>query len=62
MRQRLTALLSKESADDLSALAQLVEQGRVRPALERTFPLDEAAKAIDHVAAGHARGKVALTL
>ncbi len=34
----------------------------LRPLLERTFALDEAAKAIDHVADGHARGKVALTL
>ena len=61
VRQRLTAVLSKESAADLRALADLVERGTVRPALERTFALHEAAKAIDHVAAGHARGKVAVT-
>jgi NADPH:quinone reductase-like Zn-dependent oxidoreductase len=59
--QRLTALLSKENADDLDTLAQLVDQGRLRPALERTYALHEAAKAIDHVASGHARGKVAVT-
>ncbi len=58
--QRLTALLSKENADDLDTLAQLVEQGSVRPALERTYALHEAAKAIDHVVSGHARGKVAV--
>ncbi len=62
VRQRLTALMSKETADDFAAVAQLVDQGRVRPMLERTFALHEAAKAIDHVAAGHARGKVALTV
>lgn len=60
VRQRLTALLSKESADDLEALGQLVDSGRVRPVLERTFALHEAAEAIDHVAAGLARGKVAV--
>lgn len=60
--QRLTALLSTENADDLAALARLVDEGSVRPVLERTFELHEAAKAIDHVAAGHARGKVALTV
>ncbi len=59
--QRLTALLSKENADDLDTLAQLVDEGRVRPVLDRTYALHEAAKAIDHVAAGHARGKVAVT-
>ncbi len=62
VRQRLTALLSKENADDLEALAQLVDEGRVRPALERTYALNEVAKAIDHVASGHARGKVAISL
>ncbi len=61
VRQRLTALLSKENADDLAALAQLVDDGHLRPALERTYALHEAAKAIDHVASGHARGKVAVT-
>ena len=60
--QRLTALLSKENAGDLDALGQLVDQGSVRPALERTYALHEAAKAIDHVASGHARGKVAISL
>ena len=59
--QRLTALLSKEKGDDLDVLGRLVDDGAVRPALERTYALHEAAKAIDHVASGHARGKVALT-
>ena len=59
--QRLTALLSKENAADLETLVQLVDEARVRPVLERTYALHEAAKAIDHVAAGHARGKVAVT-
>ena len=62
VRHRLTALLSKENADDLAVLAQLVDQGSVLPQLERSYELHEAAKAIDHVAAGHARGKVALTI
>ena len=61
VRQRLAALLSKENGGDLDALAQLVDEGRVRPALERTYELHEAAEAIDHVASGHARGKVAIT-
>lgn len=61
VRQRLTAMLSKENADDLATLARLVDDGELRPALERTYALHEAARAIDHVASGHARGKVAVT-
>ena len=59
--QRLTALLSRENSEDLATLSNLVEQGLLRPALERTYALHEAGKAIDHLAAGHVRGKVALT-
>ncbi|MGB7448154.1 MAG: NAD(P)-dependent alcohol dehydrogenase [Ornithinimicrobium sp.] len=60
--QRLTSMLSKESATDLAELRELVDRGSLRPPLERTFELHEAAEAIDHVAGGQARGKVALTL
>ncbi|MGB0100918.1 MAG: NAD(P)-dependent alcohol dehydrogenase [Nocardioides sp.] len=60
--QRLTALLSKELGSDYAELARLVDRGSVRPSLERTYDLDEAAKAIEHLAAGHVRGKVALTV
>lgn len=60
--QRLTSMLSKESADDLVELGRMADEGALRPLLERTFSLDEAAEAIDHVADGRARGKVALVL
>lgn len=62
VRHRLTALLSRESGEDLATLSGLVDEGLLRPALERTYALHEAAKAIDHLAAGHVRGKVALTV
>ena len=62
VRQRLTSMISRESAEDMAELTQLVQQGHLRPLLERTFELQDAAKAIDHVAAGRARGKVAITI
>lgn len=55
-------MISKESAEDMAELTQLVERGQLRPLLERTFELPEAAEAIDHIANGHARGKVAITI
>jgi len=60
--QRLTGLMSSEVGADYAELADLVERGSVRPTLERTFALQEAAKAIDHLTAGHVRGKIALTV
>lgn len=61
VRQRLTALASSENARDLAEVVALVERGALRPVLDRSYALEDAAKAMDHLAAGRARGKVALT-
>ena len=46
----------------LEAINRLVEDGKLRVELEATFPLDQARDAVEHVAAGHTRGKVVLTI
>ena len=61
-RQRLAPFLSVEKRRDLLALADLLATGRVRPVVDRTYPLDEAAAALQHVGTGHARGKVVVTV
>jgi NADPH:quinone reductase-like Zn-dependent oxidoreductase len=58
VRQRLTSLLSKETAADFATLADMADRGELRPVLERTYALEEAAKAIDHLVEGHVRGKI----
>mgnify|MGYP003119958348 FL=1 len=58
VRQRLTSLLSKETAADFATLADMADRGELRPVLERTYALEEAAKAIDHLVDGHVRGKI----
>ncbi|MGH4029727.1 NADP-dependent oxidoreductase [Actinomycetota bacterium Odt1-20B] len=46
----------------LEAIAELVDAGRIRPYVEETFPLAEAGKAHELVAAGHVQGKIVLTV
>jgi NADPH:quinone reductase-like Zn-dependent oxidoreductase len=55
-------LLARLNRDDLLVLKELVEAGKVTPAIDRTYPLSEAAEAIRHLEASHARGKTVLTL
>lgn len=62
VRQRLGTLISTDRPDDLELLRAMIDDGRVTPALDRTFPLEQAAEAIRYLREGHARGKVALTL
>ncbi|OWY61803.1 hypothetical protein B7486_61835 [cyanobacterium TDX16] len=60
VRQHLTMFVSKETADDLEPLAEMAERGELVPALDRTFPLDQAADALRRLVSGEVRGKLAL--
>lgn len=51
----LTAVAKREVTRELVDLAA---QGRIRPVIERVYPLSEAGAALAHVDAGHAVGKV----
>ena len=61
-RKKVTTLLAKIKRDDLTFLCELMEAGRLTPAIGTQYPLNEAAAAIAHVEAGHARGKVVITV
>jgi NADPH:quinone reductase-like Zn-dependent oxidoreductase len=60
--QKLGLLGVSENAADLSVLSQLAESGVVTPAVDRTYPLSEAAAAIRYLHQGHARGKVVIAV
>lgn len=61
-RQRLVGVVSRDDPADLVRLRDLLADGSLAPVVERAYPLDDAAAAIDHVASGAARGKVVLTV
>jgi NADPH:quinone reductase-like Zn-dependent oxidoreductase len=60
--QKLMGLISKERQQDLLTLKGLIEAGKLKPVIDRTFPLSEAREAIRYLEQGHARGKVVLTV
>jgi NADPH:quinone reductase-like Zn-dependent oxidoreductase len=59
--QKLGAFLAKPTQEDLQFLKELVEAGKVKPVIDRTYPLSEAHDAIRYLEEGHARGKVVIT-
>jgi NADPH:quinone reductase-like Zn-dependent oxidoreductase len=61
-RQTLQPFLSIEKRQDLLQLAELLETAQLKPAIDRTYPLTEAAEALRYVGAGHTRGKVVVTV
>jgi NADPH:quinone reductase-like Zn-dependent oxidoreductase len=60
--QKLGFFVASEKAEDLDTLRELIESGHVRPAVERSYPLEETAAAIRHVVDGRARGKVVVEI
>ncbi len=48
------------SVEQLDEIAKLVDSGKVRPIIEKVFPLAEARAAWESNATGHTRGKIVL--
>lgn len=61
-RQKFGNVLMKPSHADLVVLRELCEAGKVRPRIDRRFPLSEVSSAVRYVEDGHARGKVVVTV
>jgi NADPH:quinone reductase-like Zn-dependent oxidoreductase len=62
VRQRLRMMISTERTQDLLVLRELIEAGKVTPAIDRTYPLSQAPEAIRYLEQGHARGKLVITV
>jgi NADPH:quinone reductase-like Zn-dependent oxidoreductase len=62
VRQKLRRYLSTPNHEDLVVVKDLVESGKLRPVIERTYPLAKTAEALRHIETGHVRGKVVVTL
>jgi NADPH:quinone reductase-like Zn-dependent oxidoreductase len=60
--QKLGNFLQATTHEDLVALKDLIEAGKVTPVLDQAYPLSATAEAIEHVGRGHARGKVAISV
>jgi NADPH:quinone reductase-like Zn-dependent oxidoreductase len=59
---KMVGMLTKQSPDDLAAVHELLEAGKVTPVIDRTYPLSEAPQALAYLGEGHARGKVVITI
>ncbi|GAA4639590.1 NAD(P)-dependent alcohol dehydrogenase [Actinoallomurus vinaceus] len=62
LRRKLGTFVAIARRKDLLALKDLADDGKLTPVIDRTFPFSEASAAVDHLAHGHPRGKVVLTV
>jgi NADPH:quinone reductase-like Zn-dependent oxidoreductase len=54
-------LFMHPSGSDLALLAELIEQGKLKATIDRTYPFAKIPEALDYVESGRAKGKVVVT-
>ena len=60
--QTAVSFLAKVNPDDLALLRELLDAGTIRPVIDRSYPLEDAAAALAYLGEGHAKGKVVVTI
>jgi NADPH:quinone reductase-like Zn-dependent oxidoreductase len=60
--QDLRMMLAHVNKQDLTVLGDLMQSGKVTPVIDRRYKLGELPEAIRYLEAGHARGKVVITV
>jgi NADPH:quinone reductase-like Zn-dependent oxidoreductase len=62
LRQRVRVYIANDTKEDFLAMKELIEGGQVRPVVDRTYALAEAAEAIRYLESGKVKGKVVLAI
>ena len=60
--QNLRMISAAANTEDLQFLKELIEAAKVTPVIDRTYALSEIPDAIRYLTAGHARGKLVITV
>lgn len=59
---KMGVLTAKANKKDLLFVKELLEAGKVKPVIDRRYPLNEVAEALRYLEEGHAQGKVVITV
>jgi NADPH:quinone reductase-like Zn-dependent oxidoreductase len=60
--RKVVFFVAKFTREDMLVLKNLLETGKVKPLVERTYPLTQIAEAMRHLGTGHAKGKIIVTM
>lgn len=62
LQQRVLFYVASIRREDLAYLKELIDGGRLRPVIDRTYPLGEAREAVRYAMSGQGRAKVVITM
>lgn len=60
--QQVAFFIANFTREDLNLLREMVEAGKIKPVVEKVYPLEQAVDAMKYLATGHARGKIVLKI
>ena len=60
--RKMGGVSAKRNQNDLVFIKELFEAGKVKSVIDKRYPLSEAAEALRYLGAGHARGKVVISM
>jgi len=56
----VTMMMAENDKTDMNFLNELMQSGKVKPIIDKTYKLSEVPAAIEYLETGRARGKVAI--
>jgi NADPH:quinone reductase-like Zn-dependent oxidoreductase len=60
--QEMGMMMAQMTHNDLAILADMMQSGKLKPVIDRTYKLNDVPDAVRYVEEGHARGKVVITV
>ena len=58
----ITSVSAESDIKDLAFLKELLEAGKIKPVIDRRYPLSETAEAMRYIETSHARGKIIINV
>jgi NADPH:quinone reductase-like Zn-dependent oxidoreductase len=60
--KKVKSFLARIKQEDLAVMKELLQSGKVKPVIDRSYALADAAEALRYLGQGHAKGKVIITM
>ncbi|MEX2161000.1 MAG: NAD(P)-dependent alcohol dehydrogenase [Anaerolineales bacterium] len=62
VKKKMVFFIAERKKEDLLTLKELLETGRIKSVIDRTYPFSQVAEAVGYVEQGQVRGKVVITI